>query len=144
MPGLRAKLRNRDHGINSITSLNIENDTIQISDIKKLDTGDGTAINAETLPYEHTSLTPTIHDKIASIVGGIDLVKDEFIADGVSAVFTLSNILDNTAPFLVFYNGQQMKEGSGNDFGLNIPHTAIIFNFVPVINTPIYVLYQKI
>lgn len=144
MPGVRAKLRNRDHGLGSITGANIATDTVEIGDLKKLDAGDSTGVNAETIPYEHTSLTPTIHDKIAAIIGGIDWKKDEFVADGISSTYMLSNTLDNTAPFLVFYNGQQMKEGGGNDFGLNIPHTGIIFNFVPVINTPIYVLYQKV
>lgn len=136
----RDKLRHRDQGANSIGSNNVIPNSLTIDDIKIQDTGDASSINAETLPYRHTALTPSIWTKIESIIAGTDWVKDEFVANGTDNSFVLSNIVNQTKPFLVFYNGQQMRYGPGNDF--SITGGDLIFSFIPVLDTPIYILYQ--
>ena len=141
MPGVRGKIRKRDTSSAFVDSDSVLNDSLEINDLKKIDAGDSSAVNAETLPYEHTALTPTIHDIIASIIAGIDFVSQTITADGINDTFALTDPIDTAKPYLVFYNGMHMN--LTDDF--TFPTTSSIeFTFVPIVSKKIHLYYQEL
>jgi hypothetical protein len=130
------RIRRADITNNAIDSTAIVDSSIQKIDIKLQDSGDGTAVCAETLPYEHGSPTPTIHDKIESlIIGGSTLSALIATADGVNTEFVLSNRFDlNGLSTTVYFNGQMLVKNA--DYGLvqsgpSPAPTQVSFNWIP-------------
>jgi len=137
----RKKIGFNDNADNSVGSNNIIDETITIDDIKTQDTGDASAINAETLPFEHDVPGTSIHDAISAIVGVLNITVEKFIADGILQNFTLANTVDTSNFYLIFFNGQLQKHGASDDFTFTSGDTVLTFNFVPENAKEILILY---
>jgi hypothetical protein len=98
-------------------------------------------VNAETLPYDHTALTPTIHDKIASIIGLIDFTVTIISVDGINNNFVLANPIDTSQPYLVWFNGEQQNYTDDYTF----PDSGHIqFTYIPEAGLKAVVFYGKL
>lgn len=143
MSGVRGKIRQRDTSNPFIDSNSVIPGTLDINDLKLVDNGDSSAINAEMLPYEHIGLTPTIHDKIEAISADINWKKDEFVGDGVTTTFNLSLAVNITQPYIIFVSGVKQREGIHYDWSFNSENNAIVFTYAPEVGLDIYMLYQQ-
>lgn len=143
------RVRKPDLHNNIIDSEKVINGTLEKEDLKTLDTGDGSGINAETLPYEHTSATPTIWDKINSLIAGTGFTFDTFSSSSAQTdyVLSLSRQIDTTKLLLVFYNGMLLREGASNDYEVTtttLTNDTIQFKWTPEDGFGIYVVFEKI
>jgi len=134
----RDKIALGDLKANSIDATKVIANSLMITNLKMTGANN---VSGATLSYDGVTATPTIKDVVDAIVISNTQTKDEFIAVGSNS-FTCSNIIDQTKPFVVFYNGQQMLYGTGNDF--SITGGTLIFEFTPVVGTPIYILYTPV
>jgi hypothetical protein len=137
----RDKIRLKDQTNNSIDSSKVIDGSLTAQDIKRIDNGDSTGINAETLPYEHNSLTPTIKDKIDAIEG-VNWTNDSFIMNGVDTSITLSNKINAASPYMLYLNGQLLKDNLDYYIAYSGNPSIIAFDFVPSNEDFVYILYQ--
>ena len=145
----RGKVRNRDLADDQIDGSKIIDGTITIVDLKLLDAGDSSGVNAETLPYDHTSATPTIWTKINAIILATGYVFDEWVSSAISTDYVLagSKQFDVTKFLLVFYNGQFMKQGVSDDYQIvttAIADDTIRFNFTIETGYQIYTVFEAL
>lgn len=142
------RIRKPDLFNNIIDSESIIDGTIRAQDLKTTDTGDGTGINAETLPYEASSATPTIHDTIQSIFSSIGFVYEKFISSSdTDYVISDSKQIDTSRLLLVFYNGQLQREGASYDYEVTTTTLAddtIQFKWTPEVGYEIYVVFEEL
>lgn len=103
------RVRKDDLVDGSVTTPKLGDLAVNINKLKTLDTGDATGVNAETLPFQPGFASPTIADKINTIISGIDWDKTIIDTDG-SAFFDLGKELDLAAPSLVFFNGDMLND----------------------------------
>jgi len=139
----RDALRSKDYTNNSIDSNKIIDGSIEVNNIKRIDNGDESGINAETLPYSHTALSPTIKDKIDAIVSVLNYITETFSGDGVSSTFDLSYKVNIATPFFVFVSGVYQHYGNLNDYIFVNNNMTLSFNYVPEDYIPITIIYQK-
>jgi len=143
----RGKIRRRDTTNNFVDSDSIINGSIEIEDLKILDVGDSTGINAETLPYDHTAASPTIWDKINALIASTDFTFEKFTSVAATMDYTLTspNQIDTTKPLQVYYNGLLLVEGATDDYEVvtNIlADDTIQLKWDPGSGYEIYVFYQ--
>ena len=145
----RGKVRNRDLADDQIDGSKIIDGSITIDDLKVLDAGDSSGVNAETLPYDHTSTTPSIWTKIEAIIAGIEFTFDKFTSSAAATDYVLagSKQIDVTKLLLVFYNGQLMKNGATDDYQIvttTLTDDTVRFNFTIETGYEIYVVFEAL
>lgn len=135
------RVRTPDLHDDIITSVQILDNTITIDNIKT--ETDLDAVTAETIPYERTNPSVSIHDVIAPLtVNTFNLIADDFTATGLSTDFSLSATLDTTVMHQVFMGGQLMTYNY--DYTLETSDTVIRFVFIPETGLIIKVVYQAV
>jgi len=142
------RIREPDLNDNIIDSDKIINGTIQAEDLKTLDTGDGSGINAETLPYDHTSATPTIWTKIESLISATGFTFDSFTSSSATDyVISGSRQIDTTKLLLVIYNGQVLREGASYDYEVittTLTDDTIQLKWSPETGYEMYVVFEAL
>jgi len=135
------RVRTADMTDNSIGSAQIIDETIVIDDLKTQTDLD--SINAQSIPYERTSPTPTIWDVISPLTAGtFSLTKEVKTATGLSDTFALSGTVNTTVMYSVILNGQYMDESK--DYALITSDTEIQFAFIPEVGLNIQIIYQPV
>jgi hypothetical protein len=133
------RVRTADMTDNSIGSSQLIDETIVIDDLKTQTDLD--SINAQSIPFERTSPTPTIWDVVNPLTANtFTLSQDLFTATGLSDTFTLSGTVDTTAIYYVVVNGQFQDEAK--DFALITADTEVKFNYVPEVGMNLRVYYK--
>lgn len=144
------RIRKPDLNDNIVDSDIIIDGSIEAVDLKTLDVGDGSGINAETLPYDHTAASPTIWDKIQSIISSVGGFGFEIFATNPSITdYQLSSSLqiDTTKFLLVFYNGQFLNIGATKDFEVittTLADDTIQLKWAPELNKDLYVVFEAL
>jgi hypothetical protein len=137
----RPKIAFNDNKPNSVNgAINIITGSTGIAALKIQDSGDASSVTAETIPYEPTSLTPTIHDKINAITSVANLYTDIFVVDGISQVFTLTHTYNGTGLFLVFFGGS--NQNLTDDYTITNANTKITMTYVPELGMKLKVIYN--
>jgi hypothetical protein len=135
------RVRTADMTDNSIGSSQLIDETIVIDDLKTQTDLD--SINAQSIPFERTSPTPTIWDVVNPLTANtFNLTQDLFTATGLSDTFTLSGTVDTTAIYYVIVNGQFQDETK--DFALITADTEVKFNYLPETGMNIRVYYKPV
>jgi hypothetical protein len=138
---MRAKIGLNDNKANNINGTsNIIQGTIPVTALKLQDSGDASSINAETIPYQHNALTPTIYNKINAITSVANLQTDIFISDGINQVFTLSYTYNATGLFLVFFGG--INQNLTDDYTITNGNTKITMTYIPEPGMKLKVIYN--
>jgi hypothetical protein len=103
--------------------------------------GDAASVTSQTIPYENTALTPTIHDKISAIQSGITLISITWTSSGNIVDFTLSGYtLDPTIVYWVTAGGQIQQ--LTHDYVIDTGNTNLHFNYFPEVGLPITITFQ--
>jgi hypothetical protein len=138
---MRPKIALNDNKPNSVNgATNVIQGSTPVLALKLQDSGDSSSVTAETIPYEHTSLTPTIHDKISAITSVANLYTDIFVADGISQVFTLTHTYNGTGLFLAFFGG--INQNLTDDYTITNANTKITMTYIPELNFKLKVIYN--
>lgn len=106
-------------------------------------TGDTTSVTAKTIPYDNTSLTPTIWDVLNTMVAGAGFVEELFTGDAITTDFIVSADVDTSAPCDVELNGQSLILGLTHDYTITTPRT-FVFTFTPETSTEIKIKYKTL
>jgi len=145
----RGKVRNRDIANNMIDTNKVINGSLQIGDLKIQDTGDSTAVVAETIPYEYNVPGTSIWDKIEAIIAATGFTFDKWTSNTIQTDYVLAGAIqiDITKLLLVFYNGQLLKEGAGDDYEIittTNPDDTIQLKWTPETGYEIYCVFEKL
>ena len=145
------RIRKPDLNDNIIDSATIIDGTIEAVDLKTLDSGDSSGINAETLPYDHTTASPTIWDKIEAIIAGsgLGLQFQTFTTNASVQTYTLtgSKKIDTSQFLIVFYNSQFLNIGATKDFEVTtatLANDTIEFKWYPEASKDMYVIFTEL
>ena len=137
----RLKIAFNDNKANSVDgALNIIQGTTPITALKLQDSGDASAVTAETVLYEHNDPTTTIHNKIAAITSVAQTATDIFVADGTAQVFTLTHTYNGTGLFLVFFGG--LNQNLTDDYTITNGNTKITMTYIPETGFKLKVIYN--
>jgi len=87
-------------------------------------------------------LTPTVKIRTGGISTGniADAETPSGTIDGSNTSFTLANTPSPTSSLQLFYNGQLLTSGSGNDFTLS--GTTITMSFAPETGSTLLAYYR--
>jgi len=128
------RVRKEDLFDGIIDNSKIENLAVQVGKVRTLDTGDSTGINAETLPFGHSTATPTIADKINAMTG-INWIVDKWVGNASDTQFYLQFWVDLNSPHFLFVNGQFQNEG------VELPSPTLDYYYVqPPVTQPYLVM----
>ena len=138
------RTQNQDYKSGSVTGDTILDGTVTIDDLKTQT--DTNAITAETIPYERTSLTPTICDKIEALlsIGSTAYATDLFTGNGGSVDFPLSFTADLTTWHTVSVNGLVQTLGASADYTFTISNSNLHFNYTVENTLAIKIIYKKL
>jgi hypothetical protein len=134
------RIRREDLVDGIIDNSKLQNYTVTVSKIQTTDGGDGTGINAETLPFQHGFATPTIADKINAIISSNDWLIQTFNGDGVRTNFNIETPVDISQKSLVFFNGQILKD----TYDYNLTSGNLFFLWTPENTKQIILFAQKL